>query len=206
MSKAYQRHGKSITNFSKKLPSPQSELAQETLKDPYNLDFLRLTIGYKEKDLEQGLIDHIQKFILELGKGFAFIGRQYAIEIAGDSYYLDLLFYHTTLHCYCIVELKTTDFKPEYAGKMNYYISAVDRLLKKDIDNPTIGLIMCKTKNNLKVEYALQDIDKPIGVSEYLVKIMDKLPKALKSSLPTMEDIEAELASIKKKKAGKLKG
>jgi predicted nuclease of restriction endonuclease-like (RecB) superfamily len=128
MSKTYKRQGKALTNFSNKLPAPQSELAQETLKNPYCFDFLRLTKGYKEKELEQGLIDEIQKFILALGKGFAFIGRQYAIEIAGDTCYLDLLFYHTTLHCYCIIELKTTAFQPEFAGKMNYYISAVDRI------------------------------------------------------------------------------
>lgn len=137
-SKSYKRHGKAITNFSQRLPDPQSKFAQEALKDPYNFDFLSFTKDYLEKELEQGLMDHVQKFIMELGKGFAFLGRQYAIEIAGDTYYIDLLFYHTTLHCYCIVELKNTDFKPEYAGKMNFYISAVDRSLKKKVDNPTM--------------------------------------------------------------------
>lgn len=199
MSKAYKRQGKSITNFSQRLPSPQSELAQETLKDPYSFDFLMLAKGYRERELELGLIEQIEKFILALGKGFAFLGRQWPLEVAGDPYYLDLLFYHTTLHCYCIVELKNTDFKPEYAGKMNFYISAVDRALRKEGDSPTIGIILCKTKNNLKVEYALQDVNKPIGVSEYLIKVMDTLPKELKSSLPTIEDIEMDLMPKKKK-------
>lgn len=198
-SKAYKRQGKAITNFSEKLPAPQSKLAQETLKSPYNFDFLMLTAGYLERELEQGLIDHIQKFLLELGKGFAFIGSQYHLEVAGDPYYLDLLFYHITLRCYCIIELKNTDFKPEHAGKMNFYISAIDDQLKKETDNPTIGIILCKTKKNLRVEYALRDINKPIGVSEYLIKIMKKLPKELKSSLPSIEDIEAELLPEKKK-------
>jgi predicted nuclease of restriction endonuclease-like (RecB) superfamily len=194
---AFERQGNAITNFDVRLPVPQSKLAQEALKDPYNFDFLTLTAGYHELELEQGLIDHIQKLLLELGKGFAFIGRQYYLEIAGDDYYLDLLFYHVTLKCYCIIELKTTPFKPEYAGKMNFYLSALDDQLKKDNDNPSIGIILCKTKNNLKVEYALRDINKPMGVSGYLVKIMHSLPKSLKSSLPTIEDIEAEFEKQK---------
>lgn len=193
ISKAYKRYGKAITNFSQRLPAPQSQLAQETLKNPYNFDFLRLIKDYKEKELEQGLMDHIQKFLLELGKGFAFMSRQYPIEVADDTYYLDLLFYHTVLRCYCIIELKTTEFKPEYAGKMNFYLSAVDDKLKGEHDNPSIGIILCKTKKALKVEYALRDMSKPIGVSDYLVKIMDKVPKNLKSSLPTIEEIELEL-------------
>ncbi len=193
MSNLYKRHGKAITNFSQKLPAPQSELAQETLKNPYNFDFLRLTKKYKEKELEQGLMDHIQKFVLELGKGFAFMGSQYPVEVEGDSYYLDLLFYHTVLRCYCVIELKKTAFKPEYAGKMNFYLSAVDDKLKREHDNPSIGIILCKTKKALKVEYALRDMSKPIGVSDYLVKIMDKVPKNFKSTLPTVEEIESEL-------------
>ena len=149
-------------------------------------------------ELEQGLIDHIQKLLLELGKGFAFIGRQYLLEIAGDDYYLDLLFYHLKLRCYCVVELKNTDFKPEYAGKLNFYLSAVDDLLKQSADNPSIGILLCKSKNNLKVEYALKDINKPIGFSEYLIKTLESLPKKLQSSLPTIEDIEALMPESKK--------
>lgn len=203
-SKAYKRHGKAITNFKQQLPEPQSFLAQETLKDPYNFDFLTLTAGYRELELEQGLINHIQKLLLELGKGFAFIGRQYHLEIAGDDYYLDLLFYHIHLRCYCVVELKTTDFKPEYAGKLNFYLSAIDDQRKQSTDNPSIGILLCKSKNQLKVEYALRDVKKPIGVAEYVTKIVEKLPKKLEKSLPTIEDIEMELRSdIKKIKAKK---
>jgi len=191
--KAYTRHGKAITNFAQQLPDPQSQLAQETLKDPYNFDFLTLEAGFRELELEQGLVDHIQKLLLELGKGFAFIGRQYHLEIAGDDYYLDLLFYHIHLRCYCVVELKTTDFKPEYAGKLNFYLSAIDDILKQKTDNPSIGILLCKSKNKLKVEYALRDINKPIGVAEYITKSLETLPKKLHSSFPTMADIEAEL-------------
>lgn len=198
-SKAYKRHGKAITNFKQRLPEPQSQLAQETLKDPYNFDFLTLDANYRELELEQGLIDHIQKLLLELGKGFAFLGRQYHLEIAGDDYYLDLLFYHIQLRCYCVVELKTTDFKPEYTGKLNFYLSAIDDQLKHAADNPSIGILLCKSKNNLKVEYALRDINKPIGVAEYTTKIVDTLPKKLQSSLPTIEEIEAEIMPIKKR-------
>lgn len=205
-SKAYKRHGKAVTNFTERLPAPQSYLAQETLKDPYNFDFLTLKAGYQEKDLEQGLIDHVQKLLLELGKGFAFIGRQYHLEVAGDDYYLDLLFYHTKLHCYCIVELKNTDFKPEYAGKLNFYLSAVDDLLKAQGDNPSIGILLCKSKNKLKVEYALRDINKPIGVSDYLIKTLETLPKKLQSSLPTIQDIEEELMPNKQNAAKKPQG
>jgi len=200
-SKSYKRHGKAITNFAQRLPVPQSQLAQEVLKDPYNFDFLTLDKDFREQELEQGLIDHIQKFLLELGKGFAFIGRQYHMEVAGDDYYLDLLFYHIKLRCFCVVELKNTDFKPEYAGKLNFYLSAVDDLLKQKTDSPSIGILLCKSKNKLKVEYALRDINKPIGVAEYATKILESLPKKLQSSLPTIEDIEAELMPDKKVKA-----
>ena len=199
-SKAYKRHGKAITNFAQQLPDPHSQLAQETLKDPYNFDFLTLEAGFRELELEQGLVDHIQKMLLELGKGFAFIGRQYHLEVAGDDYYLDLLFYHTQLRCYCVVELKNTDFKPEYTGKLNFYLSAVDDQLKHKLDNPSIGILLCKSKNKLKVEYALRDINKPIGVAEYIIKSLETLPKKLQSSLPTMEDIETELRSTPKSK------
>lgn len=204
-SKAYKRHGKAITNFKERLPDPQSRLAQETLKDPYNFDFLTLEDEYREQELELGLVGHIQKLLLELGKGFAFIGRQYHLEVAGEDYYLDLLFYNLNLRCYCVIELKATDFKPEYAGKLNFYLSAVDRQLKKDTDNPTIGILLCQTKNKLIVEYALQDINKPMGVAEYTVKLMEKLPKKLESSLPTIKDIELELLTQKKKPKSRVK-
>lgn len=201
--KAYKRHGKAITNLAQQLPDPQSRLAQETLKDPYNFDFLALEAGFRELESEQGLVDHIQKLLLELGKGFAFIGRQYHLEIAGYDYYLDLLFYHTQLRCYCVVELKTTDFKPEYTGKLSFYLSAIDDLLKHKNDNPSIGILLCKSKNKLIVEYALRDNNKPIGVAEYTTKSLEKLPKKLQSSMPTMEDIEAELMLHTKKAAKK---
>jgi predicted nuclease of restriction endonuclease-like (RecB) superfamily len=200
--KAYKRHGKALTNFKDRLPDPQSRLAQETLKDPYNFDFLTLEDEYREQELELGLVGHIQKLLLELGKGFAFIGRQYHMEVGGNDYYLDLLFYNLNLRCYCVIELKATDFKPEYAGKLNFYLSVVDAQLKKDTDNPTIGILLCKTRNKLVVEYALQDINKPMGVAEYTVKLMEKLPKKLQSSLPTIEDIELELLTRKRKTAG----
>ncbi len=189
-----ERWGKAVTNFKERLPQEQSNLAQETLKDPYNFDFIELADDYREKELEQGLINHIEKFLLELGQGFAFIGRQYHIEIAGDDYYIDLLFYHLKLRCYCVIELKNTAFQPEHAGKMNFYLSAVDDLVKQKNDNPSIGMILCKTKNNFKVEYALRDIHKPMGVSEYEIKIMESLPNNLKGSLPSIEDIEAEFS------------
>lgn len=188
------RQGKAITNFAEKLPSPQSRLAHETLKDPYNFEFLALADGYREQELEQGLLDHIQKFLLELGQGFAFIGSQYPLEVGAKDYYLDLLFYHITLRCFVVIELKNTDFKPEYAGKMNFYLSAVDDRLKHSSDSPSIGMILCKTKNNFTVEYALRDINKPMGVAGYETKIMESLPQNFKGSLPTVEEFEAELA------------
>jgi hypothetical protein len=154
-------------------------------------------------ELENKLVDNIQKLLLELGKGFAFIGRQYHLEIEGDDYYLDLLFYHIRLRCYCVVELKNTDFKPEYAGKLNFYLSAVDDSLKHESDNPSIGILLCKSKKKLKVEYALRDINKPIGVAEYVTKISETLPKKLESSLPTLQDIESELMPDTKKIAKK---
>ena len=191
----YKKQGKAVTNFTEKLPHPQSRLAQETLKDPYNFDFLTLTDGYKELELEQGLIEHIQKLLIELGQGFAFLGRQYPITVEGDVHYIDLLFYHVKLHCYVVVELKAASFDPRDAGQMNFYLSAVDAMLKSSKDNASIGLLLCKGKKGLKVEYALQDIRKPIGVASYEVTILEKLPKELKGSLPTVQEIEAELES-----------
>ncbi len=153
--------------------------------------FLTIREKYDEKDLEDALLNHVTKFLLELGSGFSYLGRQYRIEIKGDEYFIDLLFYHVRLHCYVVVELKVVKFKPEFAGKLNFYVSAIDGILKTEKDNPSIGILICKSKNNTVVEYALKDIHKPIGVSEYT--ITKKLPEEFKSSLPSIEEIEAEL-------------
>ena len=208
--KTYKRHGKAITNFQKHLPLPQSQLAHDILKDPYNFDFLELGEGHLERDVEQGLLDHVEKFMRELGQGFAFVGRQYQLNVSNKDFYLDLLFYHLTLRCFVVVELKATDFKPEFAGKMNFYLSAVDDLLRHQTDNPTIGLLICKKKDNFIAEYALRDINKPMGVAEYEAKIVSSLPKGLKGKLPTIAEIEAELSivpdiKIKKNKTKKEK-
>ncbi len=191
-SRLYQREGKAITNFKATLPAPQSDLAQQILKDPYNFDFLLLRKKHDEKELEEALIEHVTRFLLELGAGFSYIGRQYKLEVGGDDYFIDLLFYHTRLHCFVVIELKAVKFKPEFAGKLNFYVSAVDGILKTEQDNPTIGIIICKSKNDVVVEYALKDIHKPIGVSEYM--ITKNLPIEFQSSLPSIEQIEAELA------------
>lgn len=185
------RNGNAITNFKNTLPEPLSELAHQTLKDPYVFDFLTMAEDYKERDLENQLIQHISKFILELGKGFAFVGQQYFIEIANKDYRIDLLFYHIKLKCYVVIELKNTEFKPEYTGKMNFYLSAIDTLLKDENDNPTIGILLCRDKNNIEAEFALRSINKPIGISEF--ELTNILPENLKSSLPTIEEIEIEL-------------
>ena len=194
----YSRQGKAITNFSDKLPSLQSNLANETLKDPYNFDFLSLTDGFLEQELEHELVKHVEKFLVELGQGFAFMGRQYPISIGGDTYYLDLLFYHTKLHCYVVVELKANSFDPRDAGQMNFYLSAVDDMLRSPQDNPSIGLLLCKDKKGIKVEYALRDVHKPIGVAEYETKIIESLPENLKGSLPTIEELEQRFDEEKK--------
>ncbi len=187
----YQREGKAITNFETRLPEPQSDLARETLKDPYNFDFLMLREKHDERELESALIENVTRFLLELGAGFSYLGRQYKLEVGGDEFFIDLLFYHVQLHCYFVIELKAVKFKPEFAGKLGFYISAVDGILKTEQDNPTIGLLICKSKNDVVVEYTLRDIHKPIGVSEYI--ITQNLPDELRSSLPSIEEIEAEL-------------
>jgi predicted nuclease of restriction endonuclease-like (RecB) superfamily len=186
----YRRQGKAITNFTKALPAPQSDLAQQLLKDPYNFDFLMLSKDADEREVETGLVAHIQKFLLELGTGFAFVGRQYPLAIAGDDYRLDLLFYHLKLRCFVVIDLKTGPFKPEYAGKINFYLSAVDEMLKHPSDNPTIGLILCKGKRELVVEYALRNLATPMGIAEF--RHLEELPAELKGSLPSIEEIEAE--------------
>lgn len=193
-SKLQTRAGKAVTNFTRTLPSPQSDLAQQTLKDPYTFDFMAMTAPYNERDVERQLTQHITQFLLELGKGFAFIGRQYHLEIADNDYYIDLLFYHVTLKCYVVVELKNRKFIPEYAGKLNFYLSAVDSLLKRDDDQPTIGLLLCRDKNNIEVEFALRDMNKPMGVSEYT--LVETLPDNLKGALPTVAEIESDLHQL----------
>jgi predicted nuclease of restriction endonuclease-like (RecB) superfamily len=190
----YKRDGKSINNFKTTLSEPLSDLAIQTIKDPYVFDFLTFEKQFVEKDIENKLVDNITKFLLELGKGFAYVGKQYHLEIANQDYYLDLLFYHIELKCYVVIELKNRKFIPEFAGKLNFYISAVDTLLKKDSDNPTIGILLCRDKNNIEVEFSLRDVNKPIGVSEF--ELTEILPENLKSSLPTIEEIEEELLKI----------
>lgn len=190
----YLRQGKAITNFTKTLPSPQSDLALQTLKDPYIFSFLTLDSSAREHDLEQGLIDHIQKFLLELGVGFSFVGRQYLLEVEGSDYYLDLLFYHLRLRCFVVIDLKMEEFTPEYAGKMNFYLSVVDDRLRQPGDKPTLGLVLCKTRKNLTVEYALRDMGKPIGVSEWRTRNVTELPDPLRGNLPTIEELEHELS------------
>ena len=188
----WQREGKALTNFEQTLLSPQSDLAQQTLKDPYIFDFLALTDNYNERELEQGLIKHITQFLLELGAGFAYVGKQVPIQVGERDFFLDLLFYHIQLHCYVVIELKTSSFEPEHAGKLNFYIKAVDEMLRKDGDQPTIGILLCKNKDKLVAEYALSDIQKPIGVSEY--QLTQSLPENLQSKLPSIEELETELA------------
>mgnify|MGYP000382031493 CR=1 FL=1 len=193
-SNLHNRAGKAVTNFARTLPMPQSDLAQQTLKDPYTFDFMTMTGSYNELDVERQLTQHITQFLLELGKGFAFIGRQFHLEVAGNDYYIDLLFYHVTLKCYVVVELKNRKFIPEYAGKLNFYLSAVDTLLKRNDDQPTIGLLLCRDKNNIEVEFALRDMNKPMGVSEYT--LVEALPDNLKGAMPTVEEIESDLQQL----------
>lgn len=190
-SSLYERQGKAITNFDIKLPEPQSDLAEQALKDPYNFDFLTLTEDYNEKELENVLTEQITQFLLELGTGFSYMGRQVNIKVGESNFYLDLLFYHAKLHCYVVVELKTEKFKPEFAGQLNFYVTAVNKQMKTEEDNQTIGILICKDKDNVVAEYSLENISQPIGIAEYeLTKV---LSKELESSLPTIHEIEEEL-------------
>lgn len=184
------RQGKALTNFARTLPAPQSDLAQELIKDPYSFDFLGLGPDISERELERGLLEHLRALILELGKGFAFVGSQYHLEVGGQDYYLDLLFYHLQLRCFVVVELKIEEFKPEFAGKMNFYLSAVDEMMRHPNDAPTIGIILCKGKNEVIVEYALRDSTKPMGVAEY--RLADALPAPLQAALPTADELARE--------------
>lgn len=187
------RLGKAQNNFEATLPKPQSDLAKETLKDPYKFDFLTLEADVQELELEKHLTENITKFLLELGKGFAFVGRQYPLQIGSKERKLDLLFYHLKMHCYVVIDLKMGEFEPEFAGKMNFYLSAVDDLLKTEIDQPSIGIILCKSKDSLDVEYALRDINKPLGISEFT---FNELPESIQKNMPTVEELENELKNI----------
>jgi predicted nuclease of restriction endonuclease-like (RecB) superfamily len=191
-SKTFERQGAAITNFESILPDAQSDFAKQALKDPYIFDFLTLSEPFAERELEMELVKHIEKFLLELGAGFAFVGRQYHLEVGNQDYYLDLLFYHLKMRRFVVIDLKKGDFKPEYAGKMNFYCSAVDDLLRHQTDQATIGLILCENKNKIIAEYALRDTNKPIGVSEF--ELTRALPENLKPSLPSIEAIEKELS------------
>jgi len=193
-SQLYHRQGKAITNFEQTLPPVQSDLAQQILKDPYKFDFLSLGEEAQERDLEKALLKHIRDFLLELGVGFAFVGSQYHLEVGGEDFYLDLLFYHLHLRCFVVIDLKVGQFKPEFSGKMNFYVSAVDDLLRHPSDQPSIGIILCKTHNQTIVEYALRDLNKPIGVSTY--QLRQALPEHLQGSLPTIEQLETELETL----------
>lgn len=186
------RQGKAISNFKEKLPSPQSDLAQYTLKDPYIFDFLSLGKEAHEREVEKALITHIEKFLLELSAGFAFVGRQYHIDVGDQDFYIDLLFYHLKLRSYVVIELKDTPFKPEYAGKVNFYLSVIDDVLKHPTDNPSIGLILCKSKNEVLAEYTFSGMTKPIGLAEY--RIHESIPENVKTALPSIEELEAVLA------------
>ena len=192
-SRLYQRQAlaEKVSNFERRLPAPQSELAVQTMKDPYIFDFSPFKEDMVERDIERALVQDVTKLLLELGTGFAFLGNQYHLNVGGDDFYIDLLFYNLNLRCYVVIELKTGEFKPEYAGQLNFYLSAVDGLLKKDQDNPTIGLLLCKSKNNLVAEYSLKDMSKPIGISEY--RVTSNLPAELEKQLPSIEDIQKRI-------------
>ncbi len=192
--RAHERQGRAVNNFAVSLPSAQSDLAVEALKDPYVFDFLTLDADFRERELETGLVAHLEKFLLELGQGFAFVGRQYHVVVSDNDFYIDLLFYHLTLRAYLVIELKRGDFKPEYTGKLNFYCNVVDETLRHASDAPTIGLILCQGKDNVLAEYALRGIDKPIGIASY--ELTRALPTTLQSALPSIEMIEAELRAI----------
>lgn len=190
----YERQGSALTNFTKTLPEQQSDLAQQVLKDPYKFDFLEMTADYDEKELEDALVDHITQFLLELGTGFAYVGRQYELKVGESFFYLDLLFYHIKLHCYVVIELKTVKFEPSFAGQLKFYVTAVNKQLKSETENPTIGIIICKSKDEVVAEYALEDIEQPIGITEY--ELSKVLNQEIKSNLPSIEEIESEMKNF----------
>ena len=187
----YERQGKAITNFKLALPAPQSDLAQEMTKDPYNFDFLAIAEDYREKELKDALENNIRKFLLELGTGFAYVGREYRIVIGQTEKFIDMLFYNLNLRCYVVIEIKTGKFESENIGQLGTYVAAVNHILKKDVDNPTLGLLICKSKDNVLAQYALESTSQPIGVSEY--ELSKLYPVDFKSSLPSIEDLENEL-------------
>ncbi len=187
-SQLYERQGKAVSNFTKTLPAPQSDLAQQTLKDPYNFDFLAMRDGYVERELEDALVHNVTRFLLELGKGFAFMGRQVQMEVGNETFFPDLLFYHTEMRCYVVIELKVVPFDPAFLGQLNFYVSAVNHKMKKEADAPTIGLLICKTKDDVVAQYALEGYSQPLGISAY--ELANLLPKELQSQLPTIEEIE----------------
>jgi predicted nuclease of restriction endonuclease-like (RecB) superfamily len=190
----FHRQGRAVTNFSRTLPSPQSELAQQLIKDPYNFDFLSIGEDMLERELERGLLDHLRSTILELGKGFAFVGSQYHLEVGDQDYYLDLLFYHLRLRCFVVFDLKIEEFKPEFAGKMSFYLSAVDDQLRHAADAPTIGIILCKKRNEVMVEYALRESNRPMGVAVYTLS--SALPDKFREDLPTLEEFAREFPAL----------
>ncbi len=187
-----ERSGTAVTNFDVRLPKPQSDLAHESLKDPYRFDFLGLGDEAQEREVENALVKHVTEFLLELGAGFAFVGQQVLLDVGGDEFFIDLLFYHLKLRCYVVIELKGGKFKPEHLGQLGFYLTAVDRQVKSEMDNPTIGLLLCKSKNKVVAEYALGDKSQPMGIAEY--KLLESLPAELQTSLPSIEQIERELA------------
>ena len=191
--KLYLTEGKAITNFNRSLPAPVSDLAQQTLKDPYTFDFLTIRQDYDERELQEALTSNITKFLLELGNGFAYVGQQYRLQVGEQEFFADLLFYHLKLRCYVVVELKVERFKPEHLGQLGFYIAAIDKDIKSEVDNPTIGLLICKTKDSLVAEYALGATTQPIGISEYNLKqvVLDNF----KGTLPTIQEIEEELGN-----------
>lgn len=191
----FERKGKAITNFKQQLPAPQSDLAQELTKDPYNFDFLMLSDDFKEKELENALVDNMTRFLMELGTGFSFMGRQYRMKVGNSEFFIDLLFYNTRIHAYCVIELKAATFKPEHLGQLSFYVSAVNHELKSEMDNPTIGILICKDKDEIVAKYALDTINSPVGISEY--QLSKLYPANFKSSLPTIEEIERELGKTK---------
>ena len=193
--KRIERQGKAITNFERVLPKPDSDLARESLKDPYRLDFLGLGDEAQERELETALTRHITEFLLELGSGFAYVGRQVLVEVNGDDFFLDLLFYHLDLHCYVVIELKTGKFKPEHLGQLGFYMTAVDELRRSESDNPTIGLLLCRDKNEVVAEWALRAAQQPLGIAEY--QLIESLPEELQTALPTIEQIERELGGAR---------
>lgn len=188
-----ERTGKAVTNFEQRLPAPQSDLAIESLKDPYRFDFLGLGEQAQEREIEQALVRHVTDFLLELGAGFAFVGRQVLLDVGGEEFFIDLLFYHLKLRCYVVIELKAGKFKPEHLGQLGFYLTVVDRQVKHAQDNPTIGLLLCKSRNKVVAEYALGDKSQPMGIAEY--KLLESLPPELQTSLPSIEQIERELAN-----------